>query len=162
MGTPKLLELAIIVAMTSEQVIGIDGRMPWHLTDELKQFKKLTKNSSVIMGRRTYESIDSPLQDRNMIVLSRSVSRLHGASVCKSIMEALTLAMKAERPIFILGGKEVYQKTLPIANELHISWIKKPYPGDIYFPDFDFFKWKEVKRQDFNEFVYVKYLRRKQ
>ena len=160
MAPPKLLELALIVVMTSEQVIGADGKLPWHLKDELKQFKKLTKNSTVIMGRRTYESIGSPLQNRKMIVLSRSMSRIHGASVCKSIKEALTLAMKAEMPIFILGGQEVYQRTLPIASELHISWIKKPYPGDVYFPNFDFFKWKEVNRQDFNEFVYVRYLRR--
>ena len=161
MGTPKLHELAIIVAMTDKRVIGLDGKLPWHLTEELKLFKKLTQNSSLIMGRRTFESIGSPLEGRKMIVLSRSVPQINGVSVCQTITEALALGMKAKMPIFILGGREVYQRTLPIACTLHISWIKKPHHGNVYFPDFNFLRWEECERQDYNEFVYVKYLRRK-
>jgi dihydrofolate reductase len=160
MGTPRLHDLAIIAAMTDKHVIGIDGTLPWHLTEELKLFKKLTQGSTVIMGRRTYESIGTPLEDRKMIVLSRSVPQINGVSVCKSIMEALTLGMTAKMPIFILGGKEVYLRTLPIASKLHISWIKRSYHGNVYFPDFNLSEWKECERQNFEGFVYVKYIRR--
>ena len=156
----ELPEVAIITAMTKYGVIGSDKELPWNLPEDLKLFKRLTYGKTVLMGRKTYESIGHPLQGRENIVLSKSLQSLPGAYVCKEFCEGLRLAKRLARPVYVLGGVNLYRRSLPIASTLHISWVKKPYPGDILFPNIDFSEWIECDRQKYIGFCYVRYVRK--
>lgn len=153
-------EVAIVAAMTRDRVIGLGDSLPWDLPEDRQLFKKLTSGKTVIMGRRTYESINRPLPDRHNIVLSRTLTDLPGVMVCSNFIEGLEAAGQFGRSIFIIGGAGLYRKALPLASVLHISWVKNSFHGDIYFPEFDFAEWTEVEEQDYPDFHYVNYLRR--
>jgi len=152
--------LAIIVAMTSDRIIGSGEGLPWHLPEELQLFKRLTSGGTVIMGRKTHADIGRPLSGRPNIVLSRSLDSIPGVQVCGSFMAGLSTAMKLRRPIFVIGGVELYRKALLIAAELHISWIKGRYPGDVLFPELNLDDWVCCKEEEFPSFYYRQYCRR--
>jgi len=156
-GVPKV---AIIAAMTRDRVIGLGDRLPWNLPEDLLLFKRLTIGGTVIMGRKTYESIGHPLSERQNIVLTRTVSDLPGVMVCGNFIDSLTAAGQLDRPVFILGGAQLYRKALPIAAVLHISWVKRSFHGDVYFPEFDLAEWAVMEEKDYPGFHYVSYLRR--
>ncbi len=151
-------EVAIIAAMTRDRVIGLGAGLPWDLPEDLQKLKQLTTFNTVIMGRRTYESIGHPLPDRNNIVLSRSLNRLSGAMVCNSFITGMAKASQFGRPVFILGGVELYREALPIASVLHISWVREAFSGSVHFPEFDLADWRVEEEQDYPGFRYVKYL----
>lgn len=159
-------EVAIIVAMTRGFVIGSGGSLPWHLPEELQLFKNLTMGCTVIMGRKTYATIGRPLQGRHNIVLSHNIAlsqnqaEIPGVQVCGSFITGLTAAAKIGDPIFILGGEDVYRKALPIAAELHISWVKGDFKGDRFFPPLDFSEWDIHTEEDYPDFHYIHYHRR--
>jgi dihydrofolate reductase len=161
---PHIPEVAIVVAMTGDLVIGAGGRLPWHLPEDLQHFKNLTMGCTVIMGRKTYASIGRPLQGRHNIVLSRNMSQnqeeLPGVQICESFITGLIAATQHGQPIFILGGEDVYRRALPIAAELHISWIKGDFKGDRFFPPLDFSEWNVLTEADYPDFHYVHYHRR--
>ncbi len=144
--------------MTKDRVIGLGARLPWDLPEDLQQLRRLTTGNTVIMGRRTYESIGHPLPDRNNIVLSRSLNRLAGVMVCNSFIASVVAARQFGRPVFILGGVELYREALPTASALHISWVREAFAGNVYFPEFDLADWTVAEEQDYPGFRYVKYL----
>jgi dihydrofolate reductase len=152
-------EVAIIVAMTSDLVIGSGGNLPWHLPEDLQHFKNLTMGCTVIMGRETYAAIGRPLQGRHNIVLSHTQAELPGVQLCRSFRTGLTAAAQLGHPIFILGGEDVYRKALPIAAELHISWVKGDFKGDRFFPPLDFSEWQALTEEDYPDFHYIYYRR---
>lgn len=152
--------IAIIVAMTRDRVIGSDKSLPWSLPEDLILFKRLTMGHTVIMGHRTYSSIGHPLTGRYNIVLSRSLEKLPGVHVCNSFMESLVLAAQQGRPIFVIGGAELYRKALPLSSEMHISWIDEKLTGDTYFPEFDLDDWLIDKEEDYSGFRYHHYRRK--
>ena len=150
----------IIAAMTEERVIGKDNKLPWHLPEDLANFKRLTEGNTVIMGRKTYESIPKrfrPLINRNNLVISKTLPLETGIDVCPSLEEALDLAHNYSKEIFIAGGASIYQQVLPLTDRMYISQIKKNYLGDSYFPEFDQQKWKVTAEQDFTEFKLIIY-----
>lgn len=147
--------------MTATRVIGLNGRLPWQLPDDLNLFKQLTTGGTVIMGQKTYSSIGRPLPGRHNIVLSRSALKIPGVQVCDSFMSALGAAAKQRRPVFVIGGKELYRRALPIAEELHISWVQVPAAGDTYFPEFKLAEWTICEEKNFTGFRYCHYRRRK-
>ena len=151
------LEKYIIVAMTKDRVIGKDNKMPWHLPEDLKLFKKLTSGNTVIMGRRTYESIGRPLPNRNNIVISRSNADISGVVVCRSMEEAVTRAEEFGQKIFFIGGSEVYRQALPLADYLYISWLKQDCAGDTKFPEFDKSEWERLSETEYPEFTNILY-----
>ena len=153
-------KVAIVAAMTRDRVIGLGDRLPWDLPEDLHLFKRLTIGATVVMGRKTYQSIGHPLPGRQNIILSRSLTGLPGVMVCNNFTAGLEAASRFGRAVFILGGVELYRKALPFASVLHISWVKKSFHGDVYFPEFDLADWAEVAEQDYADFHYVKYLRR--
>ena len=153
-------EVAIVVAMTSDLVIGSDGSLPWHLPEDLQHFKNLTMGCTVIMGRKTYASIGRPLLGRHNIVLSHSQAKLAGVQLCGSFRTGLAAAVQLGHPIFILGGEGVYRKALPIATELHISWVKGDFKGDRFFPPINFSEWTILTEEDYPDFHYIHYRRR--
>ena len=157
----RVPEVAIIAAMTKDRVIGQGDGLPWDLPEDRQLFKNLTTGSTVIMGRKTYQSINRPLADRHNIVLSRTLTDLPGVTVCKSFIEGLEVAGRFGRPVFIIGGAGLYREALPVASVLHISWVKKPYAGSVHFPEFDLADWTLIKQKDYPGFRYVHYLRQK-
>jgi len=136
------MNVSIIVAMSKNRVIGRDNDMPWHLSDDLKNFKKITINKTIIMGRLTYESIGKPLPKRNNVVLSRNLKDPK-VTVLDNLEEALNIS-KNEDEIFIIGGSDLYSQTINIANKLYLTSINHEISGDKYFPAFDIDQWKLI------------------
>lgn len=157
---PGMPQVAIIVAMTKGQVIGSGEDLPWNLPDDLQLFKRLTRGCTVIMGRKTYASIGRPLPERHNIVLSRTREELPGVQICESFIIGLTAAAQLGHPVFIIGGEDIYRKALPIATELHISWVKGEFIGDRFFPSLDFSEWTVYTEKDYPDFHYIHYRRR--
>lgn len=152
--------MAIIAALTKEGVIGKAGKLPWHISDDLKNFRKLTSGNAVVMGRKTFESIGKPLPNRHNIVVSSSLSGVSGIDVCSSLEDALEKAKSYGRDIFIIGGANLYQAAVPLVDKLYLSHVKKSYEGDTYFPKIDYSQWSVESRQDFPEFELVVYKRK--
>lgn len=152
--------MAIIAALTKDNVIGKAGKLPWHISDDLKNFRKLTSGNSVVMGRKTFESIGKPLPNRHNIVVSSSLSVVPGIDVCSSLEDALEKAKSYGRDIFIIGGANLYQAAVPLVDKLYLSHVKESYDGDTYFPKIDFSQWNVESRQDFPEFELVVYKRK--
>ena len=158
------MKLSLIVAMTKNQIIGKGGTIPWKIPEDMKLLKELTTGSTVIMGKNTWNSIPEkfrPLPNRVNIIVSSTLGEQKGATVTKSIPEAINEAKKHNTNAFCIGGAQIYKEMLPITDELNISWVKKEYEGDTYFPKIDFTQWKETETQEFSEFIYKKYERKK-
>ena len=109
------MNASIIVAMSKNRVIGKDNDMPWHLSDDLKNFKKITINKTIIMGRLTYDSIGKPLPERNNIVLSRNLKNSK-VMVLDNLEEALNIS-RNEEEVFIIGGADLYSQTINLVNK---------------------------------------------
>jgi dihydrofolate reductase len=153
--------ITIIAAMTPRGVIGKGNELPWNIPDELKHFRKTTQASTVIMGLKTFQSIGRPLPNRHNIVLATAQMEMPGVSVCLSIDQALEVARGVEKPIFIIGGAYTYAQFLPLADRMILSYIRKEYDGDVYFPAFAQKDWQVVGRVDYPEFEVVEYVRGK-
>lgn len=153
------MKIHLIAGMTRERVIGTPGALPWHIPEDLKHFKEITTGHTVIMGYNTYLTINKPLPNRNNIVLSHEQIEIPGVTVCTSIDDALAKAKEFKTDAYIMGGASVYEQMLPQAEVLHISHIKKDYPGTIHFPEVNWEDWQETASQDFKEFTYKKYER---
>ncbi|MBI2668557.1 dihydrofolate reductase [Candidatus Woesearchaeota archaeon] len=151
--------IAIIAALTRNRVIGKDNKLPWHIAEDLQNFKKMTIGNTVIMGRKTYESIGKPLPNRNNIVVSRTMSQTDGVLVCQDIPTALEEGKKFGKDIYIVGGTNMYEQTIPFADKMYLSYVKGNYPGNAYFPEFDEHEWVVEKNEDHAEFNLVVYAR---
>ncbi len=156
---PGIPLVAIVVAMTEDRIIGSGEELPWHLPDDLQLFKRLTMGGTIMMGRKTYASIGRPLPGRHNIVLSSTLKESPGVQVCKTFMAGLTKAAQLGRPLFIIGGEQLYRRALVIATELHISRVKTAIPGDVFFPEFKPADWSLCEEKDYPGFRYVRYRR---
>ena len=137
--------ISIIVAIAHNNVIGANNRLLWHIPEDLKRFKALTTNHTVIMGRKTYQSIGRPLPNRKNIVISRNVSfKAEGCEVLASLEQALQRCGN-EDEVFIMGGGEIYRQALPKANRLYLTKIEQTYMGDTFFPEFNQHDWRMVQ-----------------
>lgn len=131
-------DLDFIVAMTEARIIGIENRLPWKLPQDLKRFREITTGNSVIMGRKTYESIGRPLPNRKNIVLTRDRAYTKpGITVCGDWAE---VAPAVEGTGFVIGGGEIFAQALPRLRRLYLTLIQEPFVGDAYFPRLDFAK----------------------
>jgi dihydrofolate reductase len=146
--------IAIISGFPKNKVIGKGPDLPWHIPEDLKHFKEITTGKTVIMGLVTYKSIGKALPNRNNIVMSFNKIKLDDAEVATSVNEALEIAKKHKKDIFIIGGASIYKVFLPIADKLYISHIKKDYEGDVYFPNYDEKDWKIEHEEDKGPFVF--------
>jgi len=143
------MTISIIAAIAKNNVIGKDNDLIWHIPEDLKRFKKLTSGHSIIMGRKTYESLPfKPLPNRKNIVISRIKDlKLQGAIVVKNPEEAIKIC-KGENEVFICGGAEIYKLFLPIANKMYLTRIHKSFNGDTFFPEIDYLIWKIMCESD--------------
>lgn len=140
-------KIYLVAAVASNGVIGRDGRLPWHLPEDLRHFKRLTLGHPIIMGRRTWESLGRPLPGReNIVVTHRAGYDAPGAAVANSLEAALALC--AGEPVaFVIGGQQLFAESLPIAAGLVMTEIDKEYEGDTWFPEYDHSRWKESQRE---------------
>ena len=141
-------KITIIVAISENLVIGHRNTLPWHISEDLKNFKKITLNHSVIMGRKTFESIGKPLKYRRNIVISRNKNlQISGVEIASSLDDAICLA-KSEDEVFIIGGEQIYEIALPIATNMFITKVHSTIEGDAFFPNFDENQWKKLTQND--------------
>jgi dihydrofolate reductase len=147
------MKLSLIVAIAQNGCIGIDNKLPWYLPEDLKYFRRLTTGNIVIMGRKTYDSIGKPLPNRHNIVISRNTDfQAEGIKTVCSIDEALKIAeslaeISGINEAFIMGGAQIYAQTLPLAQRLYITEVKKNVTGDAFFPSIDLAQWQEIGRE---------------
>ena len=147
------MKIVLIAAVAANGTIGHAGKIPWHISDDLKRFKRLTLGHPVIMGRKTYESLGKPLPGRRNIILTRQPGPDHFTS--------LEAALKScgDETVFIIGGAEVYRQALPVADALYLTHVHRHVEGDTKFPDYDRSQWREANRQDTPEYSFVEYER---
>jgi dihydrofolate reductase len=136
-----------VVAISENHVIGKDNKLLWYLPNDLKHFKEITSGHTVIMGRKTYESVGKPLPRRRNIIITRQAISIEGCEVVNSIEAALALC-KDEQEVFIVGGAEIYRQSLPLTNRIYLTIVHKQFEGDSFFPEIDKTIWKEVFRED--------------
>lgn len=133
----------IVVAMGEKNEIGADNQLLWHLPKDLKHFKDLTSGHPIIMGRKTYESIGKALPNRTNIVISRKKNWFEeGILIVGSIKEAVKFAKKIDENIFIIGGGNIYEQTMEIADKLEVTLVKAELKADTFFPKIDPKIWK--------------------
>ncbi len=154
--------ISLIVAMTPGRVIGRDGKLPWHLPEDLQHFRKVTMGHPVVMGRKTYDSIGKPLPGRHNIVVTRNPDwHAEGATAVTSLQQAFEAAtagaasghQSGDNPdededteIFVIGGAELYRAALPHAGRLYVTLVHANIEGDTYFPEIDHSHWQPVSR----------------
>ena len=138
------MRLSIVVAMDSNRLIGKDNGLPWHLPADLAFFKKLTTGNTILMGRKTFDSIGRPLPNRRNIVITGNADiEIAGCEVVNSIEEALSLA-QGETEVMVIGGAKLYQQILPSADRLYITRIEGEFEGDTHFPSFNEAEWSQI------------------
>lgn len=147
-----------IAAMALNRVIGDGPRIPWHLPEDFRWFKQTTLGGTLLMGRRTYESIGRPLPGRTTVVLSRCGATFPGTRSASSLQEVAGMDLPA--PVFLCGGAELYAEGLPRCEELLLTRVKREVAGNVLFPPFEhLFEFREQIR-DTPEFTIERWVRR--
>ena len=143
---------AIMVAVSSNGVIGKNNDLVWHLPADLKHFKETTSGHYVIMGRKTYESMGTPLVKRLNVVVTRNPQYfVEGVVVMPGLEQAIKFAeSQGQEMAFILGGGNIYQQAMPLVDRLYITEVHAGFDGDTFFPKIDPEKWQETQRKDFD------------
>lgn len=147
-----MIYVSMIVGMAENRTIGLDGGMPWHISADLKYFKRVTMGAPIIMGRKTYESIGGALPGRANIVVTRNTGfSVADADVVHDVEAAIRKAkaiaeIEGGAEIFVIGGAEIYKQALAKADRLYVTEIKEEFPGDAFFPKIDSEAWREVCR----------------
>src|ERR1700761_2439301 len=140
--------VSIIVAIGENHAIGKNNQLLWHMPNDLKHFKDVTSGRTIIMGRKTFDSVGKPLPKRRNIVVTRQDIIIPGCEVVKSVEDALALCL-GEDEVFIGGGAEIYKLAMPLTNRIYLTIIHHVFEADTFFPEIDKAEWKEVKREDF-------------
>lgn len=147
------MHISLIVAVAENGVIGKDGGLPWHLSSDLKTFRRLTMGKPLIMGRRTFQSIGKPLDGRDNIVVTRDMAFEHpGVSTVDNLADAITLARVLGRTrgadeIMVIGGAAIYARVLPEADRVYLTRVHAEPAGDRHFPALDPGEWREVSHE---------------
>jgi dihydrofolate reductase len=143
------MRISLIVAAAANNVIGMDGGLPWRLPDDLKRFKNLTMGKPIIMGRRTYVSIGRALPGRTNIVLTSNADYMaQGCEIATRIDQALAFAGEADEAM-IIGGARVYESFLPMAERIYLTRVRAKIDGDAYFPEIDPEEWTLRSKEEF-------------
>lgn len=131
------MTLSIVAARSLNNVIGDGAEIPWHAKGEQKLFKEITMNGTMIMGRKTFESIGRPLPGRTTIIITRQQDyEADGCLIAHSLDNAIDIAKEHNKPTFIIGGGEIYSQSLDLVDAVHLSTIQITVPGDVFFPEF--------------------------
>ncbi|HIW12123.1 MAG TPA: dihydrofolate reductase [Candidatus Salinicoccus stercoripullorum] len=137
--------VSLIVCHADQNVIGFKNKMPWHLPVDLEHVKKLTEGNTIVMGRKTFESLGRPLPNRRNVILTKNENyRADGADIIHDIEDISRLPGK----IFIFGGSGVYKQTMELVDEMYITRIQETFAGDTFFPEYDMDDWEIAGRQE--------------
>jgi dihydrofolate reductase len=135
------MTISIIVAVAENQVIGYNNQLLWRLKEDLQRFKGLTMGHHIIMGRKTYESVGRPLPGRTNVIITRNKDfKADGCLMVGSLDEAIKVA-NSDSEVFIIGGGEIYNQSLPIADKIYLTRVHASFPGDTFFPELDLTEW---------------------
>ena len=158
------MNINLIVAIDEKNGIGKNNLLPWHLPADLIQFKKITSGHTIIMGRKTFDSIGRILPNRRNIVISRqSELQIPGAEVCNSLKQAIALC-EDENDVFVIGGAQIFEQAINIANTLYLTLIHHDFDADVFFPKIDKNIWEEQEKsvnqadeKNLYSYSYIKY-----
>lgn len=143
------MQICIIAAIAENGIIGRKGDLPWYMPEDLKRFRALTTGHHILMGRKTWQSIGKPLPDRQSVVITRNSGyEAQGAQVASSLDEAVQL-VKNDDQAFIIGGEQIYNLALPIADRFYLTRVHAQVAGDVYFPYVDWSQWRKIETQRF-------------
>ena len=137
--------ISIIVAIAKDNVIGKDNKLLWHISEDLKRFKKITTGKKMIMGRKTFESLPGVLPNREHIILTRDKNFKVDSDMVKIVYDLNSLIKEystSEEEIFVIGGAEIYKQLLPYAKKLYLTKIEETFEGDTHFPEINFEEFK--------------------
>lgn len=141
--------LTIVVAASTNNVIGLHGELPWHLPEDLRRFRQLTLGKAVIMGRLTFDAIGRPLPGRRNIVISSDADlHIEGCEVVPTPQTALQL-VEGDEEVMIIGGGRIYQQLLPQAGRIHLTRVHTTVDGDVFFPELDANDWQVLEVEEF-------------
>ena len=141
------MTVSIIVAIGENNAIGKDNQLLWHLPADLRHFKNKTSGHTIIMGRKTFDSVGKPLPNRRNIVVTRQDIKIEGCEVVKSIDDALDLC-RDEEEVFIGGGAEIYKLAMPKTDRIYLTIVHQEFDADTFFPKIDFSEWLETSHED--------------
>lgn len=126
--------LEAILAIARNNAIGLDGKLPWHLSTELQLFKSITMHHALIMGRRTFESLPGILPNREHIIITQSLNSILGVHIATSVNHALSIAESlAPQKVFVIGGKRIFDELIPQCNAIHVSRIMREFNADTFY-----------------------------
>jgi dihydrofolate reductase len=152
------MTVTLIAAVGANRAIGRDNGMPWHLPEDLAHFKATTLGHTLVMGRRTYDSIGRTLPGRTTVVVTRQAGwSAPGVLVAHSLEQALEMADGSE--VFVAGGGEIYAQALPLADAMVLTEVEQSPEAEVFFPEVDPADWREVRREPHDSFSFVTYER---
>lgn len=140
--------ISVIVAVAENGVIGDKNTLLWHISEDLRNFKRVTSGHPVVMGRKTYDSLGRPLPNRTNVVITRQNIEIDGCEVVHSLEEALS-KFSAEEEVFVIGGAQIYAEALPIADRFYLTRVHHAYEGDTSFPAWNENEWSLVESERF-------------
>ena len=140
--------ISIIVAVAANGVIGDNNSLLWHISEDLRNFKRITSGHPVVMGRKTFESLGRPLPNRENVVITRQQIAIEGCRVVHSLDEAIAMFPEDEE-VFIIGGAQIYAQALDAADKLYLTRVEHDYEGDTSFPEWDATRWRLTSREAF-------------
>ncbi|MBQ6584792.1 MAG: dihydrofolate reductase [Alistipes sp.] len=141
--------ISIIVAIAKNGVIGDKNTLLWHLREDMIHFRTITSGHPVVMGRKTYDSIGRPLPKRTNVVITRDTElQIEGCTMAHSLTEAVEMFDSSEE-VFIIGGAQIYNQAMPLADRLYLTIIDKEYEGDSSFPEIDYNSWRQISCEKF-------------
>ncbi len=153
------VKLIIIAALSRNHVIGQEGKVPWHISEDLKRFKRLTTGHTVLMGRKTFESLGKALTDRKNVVLTSK--KISGVETYATLAEVLQ-ALENEEKVFVIGGGELFTQLIDQADALYLTLVDREVEGDAFFPPYEHLigtRYKLVAREEHPEYVFEDYVR---
>ena len=147
--------LSLITCFSKNHVIGCKGKLPWHYKEDLEHFKNITMGHTLIMGRKTYQSLPDILTGRKIIIVTNQ-KKIHNENceIAHSLTHAIQLAEKNDDSSFVCGGEQIYKEALPLVQKMYITEICKNYTGDAFFPEFDEKEWLETKRKISGDLIF--------
>jgi dihydrofolate reductase len=144
------MKITLVAAIASNNVIGKENSLPWNIPEDLKRFKQMTSGHTILMGRKTFDSIGRPLPNRQNIVMTKDENfEKEGIKVINDFDEALELIKESKEDVFVIGGSKIYELFEPVANSLAITRILKDFEGDAFFPDINWDLWQIEKEENF-------------
>ncbi|HVY01497.1 MAG TPA: dihydrofolate reductase [Candidatus Nanoarchaeia archaeon] len=158
--------ISLIAAVAQNRVIGMEGHLPWSIPEDFKRFKQVTRGNPIIMGSSTFLSLPKrPLPERKNIVVTRNPDRFadyisQGVLFVHSPRIGLEFAKTYGENVYVIGGQQIYEQTIELADRLDITEVKLSPSGDAFFPEIDLNVWRESKREDHGSYAFVEYLRK--